>query len=187
MLIGYARVCTGDESLALQIDALAEAGCERIFQNQISGIVNTRPNLNQVLNFARSGDTLVVCRLGRLSRSLQDLIETVTLLESRGVQLKSLYESIDTASSNGKLIFHLFGVLAEFRLNLIKERTFAGLQAARARGRKGSRTPSLYSEKQKLAAKLYSEKNHSVKEICQFMENSKPTLYKYVRIQGVMQ
>ena len=186
MLIGYARVSTEDQSLALQIDALEEAGCERVFQDQISGIVNTRPNLNQALNFARAGDALVVWRLDRLSRSLQDLIETVTLLESRGVQLKSLHESIDTASSSGKLIFHLFGALAEFERNLIKERTLAGLQAARARGRKGGRPPSLNSEKQKLAAKLYSEKNHSVKEICQLMGISKPTLYKYVRVQAVM-
>ena len=171
----------------MQIDSLKEEGCGRVFQDQISGIVNTRPNLNQALNFARPGDTLVVWRLDRLSRSLRDLIETVTLLESRGVQLKSLHESIDTASSSGKLIFHLFGALAEFERNLIKERTLAGLQAARARGRKGGTPPSLNSEKQKLAAKLYSEKNHSVNQICQIMGISKPTLYKYVRVQGVMQ
>ena len=155
MLIGYARVSTGDQSLTLQIDALEEAGCKRVFQDKISGIVNSRPNLNQALNFARSGDTLIVWRLDRLSRSLRDLIETVTLLESREVQLKSLHESIDTASSSGKLIFHLFGALAEFERNLIKERTLAGLQAARARGRKGGRPPSLDAEKRKLAIKLY--------------------------------
>ena len=102
MLIGYARVSTGDQSLTLQIDALEEAGCERVFQDQVSGIVNTRPNLNQALNFARPGDTLVVWRLDRLSRSLRDLIEAVTLLESQGVQLKSLHESINTPSSSGK-------------------------------------------------------------------------------------
>ena len=117
----------------------------------------------------------------------EDLIETVALLESRGVQLKSLHESIDTASSSGKLIFHLFGALAEFERNLIKERTLAGLQAARARGRKGGRPPSLDSDKQKLAVKLYNEKNHSVNQICQIMGISKPTLYKYVRVQGVLQ
>ena len=181
MLIGYARVSTGDQSLTLQIDALEEAGCERVFQDKISGIVNTRPNLNQALNFARPGDTLVVWRLDRLSRSLRDLIETVTLLESRGVQLKSLHESIDTASSSGKLIFHLFGALAEFERNLIKERTQAGLQAARARGRIGGRPKSLDSTKQNLAVKLYNEKSHSVNQICQMMGISKPTLYKYVK------
>ena len=135
MLIGYARVSIGDQSLTLQINALEEAGCERVFHYQVSGIVNTRLNLNQALSFARAGDTLVVWRLDRLSRSLRDLIETVALLESRGVQLQSLHESIDTASSSGKLIFHLFGALAEFERNLIKERTLAGLQAARTRGR----------------------------------------------------
>ena len=107
------------------------------FQDQVSEIVNTRPNFNQALNFARPGDTLVVWRLDRLSRLLRDLIKTVTLLESRRIQLKSLHESIDTASSSGKLIFHLSGALAEFGRNLIKERTLAGLQVARARGRKG--------------------------------------------------
>ena len=182
MLIGYARVSTGDQSLALQIDALEEAGCERFFRDQVSGIVNIRPNLNQALNIARPGDTLVVWRLDRLSRSLRDLIETVTLLESRGVQLKSLHESIDTASSSGKLIFHLFGALAEFERNLIKERTLAGLQAARARGRKGGRPPSLDAEKRKLAVKLYNDKNYSVNQVCQVMGISKPTLYKYVRV-----
>ena len=182
MLTSYARASTGDQSLILQIDALEEAGCERVFQDQVSGIVNTRPNLNQALTFRSAWrDTLVVWRLDRLSRSLRNLIETVTLLESRGVQLKSLHESIDTASSSGKLIFHLFGALAEFERNLIKERTLAGLQAARARGRKGGRPPLLDIDKQKLVAKLYSEKNHSVNQICQIMGISKPTLYKYVR------
>ena len=174
MLIGYARVSTGDQSFTLQIDALEEAGCERVFQDQVSGVVNTRPNLNQALNFARPGDTLVVWRLDRLSRSLRYLIETVTLLESRGVQLKSLHESIDTASSSGKLIFHLFGALAEFERNLIKERTRAGLQAARARGRKGGRPPALDAAKRKLAVKLYNDKNYSVNQICQVMGISKP-------------
>ena len=182
MLIGYARVSTGDQSLTLQIDALEEAGCERVFQDQVSGIVNTRPNLNHALNFARHGDTLVVWRLDRLSRSLRDLIETVTALEYRGVQLKSLHESIDTASSSGKLIFHLFGALAEFERNLIKERTLAGLQAARTRGRKGGRPPLLDVEKRKLAVKLYNDKNYSVNQVCQMMGISKPTLYKYVRV-----
>ena len=128
MLIGYARVSTGDQSLMLQIDALKEVGCERIFEDQVSGSVNRRPSLEQALKFSRTGDMLVVWRLDRLSRSLRDIIESVTLLEARGVQLKSLHESIDTASSSGKLIFHLFGALAEFERNLIKERTLAGLQ-----------------------------------------------------------
>ena len=124
----------------------------------------------------------MVWRLDRLGGSLRGLIETVTLLESRGVQLKSLHESIDTSSSSGKLIFHLFGALAEFERNLIKERTLAGLQAARARGRTGGRPPSLDAEKRKLAVKPYNDKNYSVNQVCQVMGISKPTLYKYVRV-----
>ena len=182
MLIGYARVSTGDQSLSLQIDALEGAGCERIFKDQVSGSIKDRPSLEQALHFAREGDTLVIWRLDRLSRSLRDLIDAVTHLESRNVQLKSLHESIDTSSSSGKLVFHLFGALAEFERNLIKERTLAGLQAARARGRKGGRPPSLDAEKRKLAVKLYNDKNYSVNQICQVMGISKPTLYKYVRV-----
>ena len=124
---------------------------------------------------------MVVWRLDRLSRSLRDLIETVTLPESRGVQFKSLHESIDSASSSGKLIFHLFGALAEFERSLIKERTLAGLQAARARGRVGGRPSALDAEKRNLAVKLYNDKNYSVNQVCQVMGISKPTLYKYVR------
>ena len=120
--------------------------------------------------------------LDRLSRSLRDLIDSVTKLESNGIQLKSLHESIDTSSSSGKLTFHLFGALAEFERNLIKERTLAGLHAARARGRKGGRSPSQVSEKRKLVVKLYLERNHSVSQICQIVGISKPTLYKYVKV-----
>ena len=181
MLVGYARVSTGEQHLELQIDALKEAGCKRIFQDRVSGSVKNRQNLKNALGFVRSGDTLVVWRLDRLSRSLQDLIETVTLIESQGIQLRSLHESIDTASSSGKLIFHLFGALAEFERNLIKERTLAGLEAAWARGRTGGRPPSLDSEKRELAVKLYDEKIHSVFQICKLMGISKPTLYKYIR------
>ena len=169
--------------MSLQIDALEGAGCERIFKDQVSGSTKDRPSLEQALHFAREGDTLVIWRLDRLSRSLRDLIDTVTHLESRNVQLKSLHESIDTSSSSGKLVFHLFGALAEFERNLIKERTLAGLQAARTRGRTGGRPPAaLDAEKRKLAVKLYNDKNYSVSQVCQMMGISKPTLYKYVRV-----
>ena len=181
MLVGYARVSTDEQHLELQIDALIEARCERIFQDKLSGSIIERRELLQALQFVRAGDTLVVWRLDRLSRSLRDLIDTVTKLESSGIQLKSLNESIDTSSSSGKLIFHLFGALAEFECNLIKERTLAGLHAARARGRMGGRPPSLVSEKRKLVVKLYLERNYSVSQICQMMGISKPTLYKYVK------
>ena len=180
MLIGYARVSTDDQNLDLQSDALTQAGCDRILEDRISGSKSERPGLKEVLNYARTGDTIVVWRLDRLSRSLKDLIEMVTLLESKGIGLKSLQEAIDTSSSSGKLIFHIFGALAEFERNLIRERTHAGLQAARARGRKGGRPKSLDKDKQSLVVKLYEEKKHTVKQICQMMGISKPTLYKYI-------
>ena len=134
MLVGYARVSSDDQNLALQIDAIEEIGCEHILQDQISGTKAERPYLKQALEYARAGDTLVVWRLDRLSRSSKDLIAMVTQLELEGNNFKSLHESIDTASSSGKLVFHLFGALSEFERKSIRERTQAGLQAARARG-----------------------------------------------------
>lgn len=129
------------------------------------------------LQYARAGDTVVVWRLDRLSRSL---IEMVSLLESRGIGLRSLQEAIDTSSSSGKLIFHIFGALAEFERNLIRERTQAGLKSARARGKKGGRPKSLSKDKQALAVRLYDERKHTVTQICEIMGISKPTLYKYI-------
>ena len=181
MLIGYARVSTDDQSLDMQRDALEEIGCEQIFQDQMSGAKAERPGLKQALKYARAGDTLVVWRLDRLSRSLKDLIAMVTQLELEGINFKSLHESIDTESSSGKLVFHLFGALAEFERNLIRERTQAGLKAARARGRMGGRPKALNRTKRNLVVKLYDERNHSVSQICQVMGISKPTLYKYVQ------
>ncbi|RZN52418.1 recombinase family protein [Escherichia sp. E13S3] len=180
MLVGYARVSTDDQNLNLQRDALQVAGCEKIFEDQISGAKAERPGLQDVLAFARPGDTLVIWRLDRLSRSLKDLIEMVKLLESKNIGLKSLQESIDTTSSSGMLIFHLFGALAEFERNLTRERTQAGLQAARARGRKGGRPKVLNKDKQALAVRLYDEKKHTVAQICELMGVSRPTLYKYI-------
>jgi DNA invertase Pin-like site-specific DNA recombinase len=180
MLIGYARVSTDDQNLDLQKDALTQAGCVKILEDYQSGAKAVRPGLKSALEYAREGDTMVVWRLDRLSRSLKDLIEMVNQLESRGVGLKSLHESLDTSSSSGKLIFHIFGALAEFERNLIRERTQAGLQAARARGRKGGRPKALDADKRALAVQLYEEKTHSVKQICEMMGISKPTLYKYV-------
>ena len=132
------------------------------------------------MEYARTGDTLAVWRLDRLSRSLKDLIEMVTQLESSGIGLKSLHESIDTSSSTGKLVFHLFGALVEFERNLIRERTRAGLRTARARGRLGGRPKALDWDKRDLAVKLYDEKQHTIVQICEMMHISKPTLYKYV-------
>lgn len=180
MLIGYARVSTDDQNLNLQRDALQATGCGKIFEDQISGAKAERPGIQAALHFARPGDTLVIWRLDRLSRSLKDLIEMVKHLESKGIGLKSLQESIDTTSSSGMLIFHLFGALAEFERNLTRERTQAGLQAARARGRKGGRPKTLSKDKQALAVQLYNDKKHTVVQICVLMGISRPTLYKYI-------
>jgi DNA invertase Pin-like site-specific DNA recombinase len=151
MLIGYARVSTHDQTLNLQLDSLKSAGCSRIFEDHISGTKAERPGLTDAISHLRSGDTLVVWRLDRLGRSLRHLIDTITELEQRGIGFKSLQENIDTTSSSGKLIFHIFGSLAEFERDLIRERTTAGLEAARSRGRVGGRSKRLDSKKAAIA------------------------------------
>jgi DNA invertase Pin-like site-specific DNA recombinase len=138
MLIGYARVSTTEQTLDLQKDALQNAGCDRIFTDTASGAKVERVGLEEALNYVRAGDTLVVWRLDRLGRSLKHLTETITKLNNREIGFKSITESIDTTTSGGKLIFHIFGALAEFERDIIRERTQAGLTAARARGRKGA-------------------------------------------------
>jgi DNA invertase Pin-like site-specific DNA recombinase len=143
MLIGYARVSTDDQNLSLQQDALEKAGCIKIYEDRLSGVKAARPGFQKALEIARSGDVLVVWRLDRLGRSLKDLIQTMEMLEARGIELQSLCESIATTNSGGKLVFHLFGALAEFERHLIRERTQAGLKAARARGRLGGRPKAL--------------------------------------------
>lgn len=181
MKLGYARVSTNEQDLSLQLDALKEAGCEKTFQDRVSGAKAERPGLQEALHYLRKGDTLVVWRLDRLGRSLKHLIETVNDLEERGIGFQSLQESIDTTTSSGRLVFHIFGALAEFERNLIRERTQAGLEAARARGRKGGRPKSLDVKKTELLYELYDSKKHTVKEICELMGISRPTLYSYLR------
>ncbi len=181
MKVGYARVSTNEQDLSLQLDALKEAGCEKTYQDQISGAKTERPGLQEALAYLRKGDTLVVWRLDRLGRSLKHLIETVNTLEERGKGFQSLQESIDTTTSSGRLVFHIFGALAEFERNLIRERTQAGLEAARARGRKGGRPKSLDAKKTELLYELYDHKKHTVKEICEMMGISRPTLYSYLQ------
>lgn len=180
MKIGYARVSSFDQNLDLQKDALQKAGCDRVIVDKASGKNTHRPGLNTVKEVLRAGDVLVVWRLDRLGRSLKDLIEWINYLDQTGAALKSLEESIDTTSATGKLVFHIFGALAEFERQLIRERTQAGLAAARARGRMGGRPKSLSAEKRALAVQLYHEKKIAVKEICEMMGISKPTLYGYV-------
>lgn len=181
MLIGYARVSTHDQHLDLQEDALKRAGCEKVFVDRLSSTIAERLGLAKVKELLRKGDTLIVWRLDRLGRSLKDLIEWVTYLAQEGVGFRSLQEAIDTTSPSGKLTSHIFAALAEFECNLIKERTQAGLAAARARGRRGGRPKALNKDKRQLAVTLYNQKKLPVKKICEMMGISKPTLYDYVR------
>jgi DNA invertase Pin-like site-specific DNA recombinase len=182
MLIGYARVSTHDQNPELQLDALKAAGCKRehIYTDTISGASKQRPELDKLRSYIRSGDTLVVWRLDRLGRSLKDLIEWVEWMDENGIAFKSITESIDTSTSGGKLIFSIFGAIAEFERNLIRERTKAGLAAARARGRLGGRPKKLDAKKIELAKKLYASKEHTIVEICEAVGVSKATLYKYL-------
>lgn len=185
MLIGYARVSTDDQNLDLQRDALEQVGCEKIYTDQQSGANTERLGLAGVLETARRGDTLVVWRLDRLGRSLKQLIHLVETLDQRGIGLRSLQENIDTTTSGGRLVFHLFGALAEFERHVIRERTQAGLSAARARGRQGGRPKRLSPNKRELALRLHQERRHSIAEICQIMGISKSTLYNYLAEHGV--
>jgi len=184
MLVGYARVSTSDQNLDLQNDALQAAGCERLFTDTVSGARGERPGLTAALKECRSGDTLVVWKLDRLGRSLPHLVETVRDLSVRGVGFKSLQEQIDTTSSSGKLIFHIFASLAEFERDLIRERTNAGLTAARARGRNGGRPKGVDQKKQQAALALKQDTQRSVREICEIVGISRNTYYKYTRTEN---
>ncbi len=183
MLVGYARVSTDDQTLALQEDALKNVGCERMFTDTASGARADRPGLAEAPDFARKGETVVVWRLDRLGRSLRHLIDAIANLEKRGIGFKSLQESIDTTTSGGKLVFHIFGSIAEFERDLIRERTQAGLAAARARGRKGGHpfAPAFHdATKLALARKLYDAKDTPVGAICSMLGVSRPTFYGYL-------
>src|SRR3954447_26659939 len=181
MFVGYARVSTSDQTLDLQHDALTKAGCTKIFTDITSGAQAERKGLTDAVSYVRAGDILVVWKLDRLGRSLKDLITRITELETRKIGFKSLTEQIDTTTSGGKLIFHIFGALAEFERDIIRERTAAGLAAARSRGRTGGRPKSLTRSKQALAQKLYADKETSVTEICKMLGISRRTLWRYVK------
>ena len=188
MKVGYARVSTHDQHLALQLDALRKAGCRQVYEEVISGARAERPVLQQALAHLRQGDVLMIWKLDRLGRSLRHLIEVVTDLAQRGIGFKSLQENLDTTTSSGKLVFHMFGALAEFERDLIRERTQAGLIAARARGRLGGRPRGLsrQAEATALAAEtLYREGALSVQQIAEKLHIAKSTLYVYLRHRGV--
>jgi DNA invertase Pin-like site-specific DNA recombinase len=181
MRIGYARVSTSEQNLALQKDALHRAGCEKTIEDVISGKAEARSGLDRVKELLREGDVLVVWRLDRLGRSLKHLIELMSELEKRKVGFHSLQEAINTTTPGGKLVFHIFGALAEFERSLIRDRTKAGLEAARARGRKGGRPKKLNAQQRELALDLYRQKKHRIEEICRTLSISKPTLYAYIQ------
>ena len=180
MLIGYARVSTEEQNLDSQCDALTSAGCEKIFTDQISGTKAQRPGLEAALSHLRTGDTIVVWRLDRLGRTLHHLIETVNDLQEQGVGFKSLAEAIDTTTSGGKLVFHIFGALAEFEREIIRERTRAGLQSARARGRTGGRRKVLTDKQVQQLKQLAADPKNSVTEICKTFGISRMTFYRYL-------
>jgi DNA invertase Pin-like site-specific DNA recombinase len=188
MHIGYARVSTHEQTLDLQLDALHSAECreDKIYTDKMSSTKAERPGLIQALDQLRAGDTLVVWRLDRLGRSLQDLITLVNAIHAKGAGFKSLTENMDTTTSGGKLVFHFFGALAEFERDIIRERTRAGLQAARARGRKGGRhkleTNPTKRKKIEMAYALHNDPSHTVEDICETLHISRSTLYRYARI-----
>lgn len=189
MKIGYARVSTQDQNLDLQTDALKKAGCERIYQEQVSGSGKLpRPELDRLLENIREGDMVMVWKLDRLGRSLKNLIELVNLFNEKGVGFVSLNDPVDTTTAQGRLVFNIFASLAEFEREIIRERTMAGLAAARARGRVGGRRKglSLAAQKTALAAEtLYKEQKFTVKEMCERLSISRATFYAYLRYRGV--
>ena len=180
MLLGYARVSTVDQNLALQRNALTEAGCTKIFTEQMSGAVTDRPALHDALEFARSGDTLIVWKLDRLARSMKQLIETVETLRLRGIGFRSLTEALDTTTAQGRLVFHMFGALAEFERSLIRERTQAGLAAARRAGRTGGRPPKLTDDDIEAAKAMLANPDIGVTQIAHRLGVSPATLYRYI-------
>jgi len=177
-LLGYARVSTAEQNADLQADELTAAGCWKVFADQASGALDRRPELDRVLEQLRLGDTLVVWRLDRLGRSLRHLIDTVTALDECGVGFRSLRESIDTTTAGGRLVFHIFGALAQFEREIIRDRTVAGLAAARARGRRGGRPSKLSADQRRTARKLYDEREHTVEQIGRILGVSRTSIYR---------
>jgi len=184
MRIGYARVSTSTQNKELQLDALEDAGCQQIFTEEVSGADSERPELDRCMDTLREGDTLVVWRLDRFGRSMPDLVGRMTSLEELGADFVSLTEGIDTTTAQGKLTFHLFGALAEFERKLAKERTMAGLEAARKRGRTGGSPAAIDDEEIPQLQALMKNPDVSTKQICDRFDVSKATLYRYVGPNG---
>ena len=180
MLIGYARVSTEDQNPDLQLKALKAAGCTKVFVEKASGAQRERPELTAALGYARNGDTLVVWKLDRLARSLRQLIETVEGLEARKVGFRSLTEAIDTTTSGGRLVFHIFAALAEFERSIIRERTMAGLAVAKERGARPGRKPSLDADDLAAARALLKKGHLTVNEVARRLGVAPSTLYRHI-------
>ena len=188
MKIGYCRISTRSQSFDLQLDALNRERCDKIFRDTVSGSKSSRPGLDEMLSQIRKGDIVIVYKLDRLGRSLRHLVELINDFTDRGVGLKSLNDPVDTTSAQGRLVTNLFASIAEFERELIQERTKAGLEAARARGRKGGRPKGLNKDAQSkaiVAATLYQEGQLSIQQISAQLNISKTTLYKYLRYRGI--
>lgn len=181
MLIGYARVSTTDQNLDAQIDALNDAGCAKVFTDKASGVKPERAGLIAAIEYARAGDVLAVKKLDRLGRSIKNLIELITQIHNKGVGFKSLTENIDTTTSGGKLIFHIFSALAEFERDIIRERTKAGLEAARKRGRRGGRPQKINQKQIEQMRAIYETNKSSVTDICKSFGVSRSAFYKCIR------
>jgi len=182
-LVGYARISTDRQNLALQLDALRDVGCQRIYKDTGRGSLKHRPQLDACVDFLRSGDTLVVWRLDRLGRGLKHLIDAIEKLHAREIGFRSLTEAIDTTTSSGMLQFHIFGALAEFERQIIRERTRAGLAAARARGRVGGR-PALLTAEKVDAARLMRQQKRTMPDIAKALSVSRATLYRHLALDA---
>lgn len=180
MLVGYARVSTQDQNPALQLDALNGAGCGKVFTEKASGALRERPQLKAALDYMRSGDTLVVWKLDRLARSIKQLTETVEEMGEHGIGLCSLTEAIDTTTAGGKLVFHVFAALAEFERGVIRERTKAGLEAARERGKLGGRPPALKASDLAAAKAMLRDPEITVAEVAKRLGVVPSTLYRHL-------
>lgn len=179
-IIGYARVSTTDQDTALQLDALRRAGCEKLFEDTASGVKTDRPGLAEAIRYSRDGDTFTVWKLDRLGRSMKHLIEIITELEAKGVGFRSITENIDTTTSGGRLVFHLFGALAQFERDLIRERTRAGLSVAHERGRRGGRQ-AVVTEEKLAKARQYLAAGLNVREAAARLKIGKTALYQAIK------
>ena len=184
MNIGYIRKSTQDQSFDLQNDELKKAGCERIFQDVASGAKTERQGLKDAIEFCREGDVLVCWKLDRVGRSLRDLIDTIIKLKDRGIGFRCLTQNLDTTTPSGMLIFHVFGAMAEFERSLIQERTMAGLQSARARGRLGGRPKAMNQKRIEIASTLYADGKTPVVEICKTLKISRATFYRDLKAKA---